>query len=413
MAIKKESVLIIGFNTRPLAFSLCNAGYDVYAIDFFGDLDLYPFVKDTLILTKELNSSYDLLKDSYSDFIPALTFRFLEKYSDIDYYLIGSGLDDHFEERKLILNMLIQKRNQIHSLNNDLDVIKRARDIEYLYDFLREFDYKVPKIISFKENDISLQYPLILKKRKSSGGINIYKIKNNDEMVLTLKFLKKDGFNPYEWIIQEFIEGISVSCTVIANGVESKVISINRQIIGEKFVNSPKEFMYCGNVVPANLLENDNELIKKISLLLSNKLNLKGINGFDYVLKDHYPYLMEINPRIPGSIRVSEEALDVNLLDLHVKSFKKEHWNDIKVLIDKTDFKNFSTKLIFFAPKLINGKIISQINALDNIHDKSDPKKEILKNAPVCSILFKDKTFAASYFGALKIVDNIMKIISA
>jgi len=43
---KKKSVLVVGFNTRPLAYSLNKAGYDVYVVDFFGDLDLYPYVHE-------------------------------------------------------------------------------------------------------------------------------------------------------------------------------------------------------------------------------------------------------------------------------------------------------------------------------------------------------------------------------
>jgi len=56
MADKSISILVVGFNTRPLAYSLNEAGYDVYAVDFFGDLDLYPYVKDSIIIIKTLNT---------------------------------------------------------------------------------------------------------------------------------------------------------------------------------------------------------------------------------------------------------------------------------------------------------------------------------------------------------------------
>ena len=46
MKDRTKSVLVVGFNTRPLAYSLKIANYDVYAVDFFGDADLYPNVKD-------------------------------------------------------------------------------------------------------------------------------------------------------------------------------------------------------------------------------------------------------------------------------------------------------------------------------------------------------------------------------
>ena len=63
MVVQQKSVLLVGFNTRPLAYSLNKAGYEVYAVDFFGDLDLYPHVKDCLIVSKRLHTSYALLKE--------------------------------------------------------------------------------------------------------------------------------------------------------------------------------------------------------------------------------------------------------------------------------------------------------------------------------------------------------------
>ena len=54
MADESNSVLVVGFNTRPIVYSLNKAGYSVYAVDFFGDLDLYPYVDDSIIVMKEL-----------------------------------------------------------------------------------------------------------------------------------------------------------------------------------------------------------------------------------------------------------------------------------------------------------------------------------------------------------------------
>ena len=59
MVVQIKTVLIVGFNTRPLAYSLKNSGYKVYAVDFFGDLDLYPNVQDSLVLIKELATNYN------------------------------------------------------------------------------------------------------------------------------------------------------------------------------------------------------------------------------------------------------------------------------------------------------------------------------------------------------------------
>jgi predicted ATP-grasp superfamily ATP-dependent carboligase len=226
-----------------------------------------------------------------------------------------------------------------------------------------------------------------------------------------LKLQEIKEFKESEWLMQEYLDGIPVSCTTISNGKDCEIISINRQIIGEKFVNAPKEFMYCGNTVPADLFKKDNALISKMCITLVNELELKGINGFDFVLKDHYPYLMEINPRIPGSIRVSESSLNINLLDLHIKSFSISNWEYVKNVVNNAKPEQFATKLIMFAPKDIDKAQLLKINSLKNIHDKSEQNVEILKGDPICTVLYKGKTFSESYFGALKIIDEIKRII--
>lgn len=409
-----KSVLIVGFNTRPLAFSLKNAGYEVYAVDFFGDLDFYPNVKDSFVLTKELRTDYNSIKDKYSQLLSDFTIKLLKKYPRINYLMIGSGLDDAYIEREAISNEIKDKNYKIKELNNDIETLKMARNIDYVYKILKLHKFKVPFTISYenlKAYKNNLQFPIIFKKSRSAGGLNVFKIQNHEELLSKSKILEGKEFNPLEWVIQEYIEGIPISCTTISNGIKCEVISINRQIIGEQFLNAPKEFIYCGNIVPAGLPKKDEQIISRISKILTIELELKGINGFDYVLKDHYPYLMEVNPRIPGSIRASEMSFDLNLLDLHIKSFDLDKWYVIKKLISSKKLSGFSTKLIVFAPKEIKKNVISEVNNLEYIHDKSEPNKSILKGEPLCTVLYKGRNLSKSYSMAMEIVNKINQII--
>ena len=409
-----KSVLVVGFNTRPLAYSLKNANYDVYTVDFFGDVDLYPNVKDNLVLIKELETDYNSIKDKYSKLLSDFTLQMLRKYPEINYLIIGSGLDDAYEERETILSEIKNKKYKIKSLNNDIKTFKKARNIENIYDFLKLHKINVPFTIYYdnrKSYEGKLQFPIIFKKFKSAGGINVFKIENYEELSTIIKNIRIEKFIPTDWLIQEYIEGIPISCTTISNGNECEVITVNRQIIGEKLLNSPKEFMYCGNVVPAGLPKKDEKLISMISKTLAIELGLKGINGFDFVLKDHYPFLMECNPRIPGSISASESVLNLNLLDLHIKSFIPNEWRNIKKLINSAIPKTVATKLIFFAPKEINKNLLPKINTLKFIHDKTEPVKNVLKGEPLCTILYEAINLSESFNGAKKIVNKINKII--
>lgn len=413
MVVKQKSVLLVGFNTRPLAYSLNKAGYEVYAVDFFGDLDLYPHVKDCLIVSKRLQTSYALLKEKYGKYLIEFAIEMLQKLKNINYILIGSGLDDAYEGRESILQEI--KDAEILSINNSVQTIKKARDIEKIYEFLKSKGYIVPLSYSydvFKSEKIALDYPFILKKKKSAGGTNVFKIKSEKMLKNKEKILEIEDSNQSDWLIQEYTKGIPASCTVISNGKKSEIISINRQIIGLDYLNPPKKFIYCGNVVPANLLKEDNDQIEEISLLLSKYLGLKGINGFDFVIKNHNAYLMEINPRIPGSFRATESVLGLNLLDLHIQSFFPDKWTNISNLLKSAIPSYYATKLVFFAPKEIEKNEIIEINNLNYVHDKTTPENKIYKDEPVCTVLYKAKKFSESFFGALKIIDEIYEIIS-
>ena len=408
-----NSILVIGFNTRPLAYSLNQIGFEVYVIDFFGDIDLHPYVKDSIIITEELEAGYEYLKDKYSTYLTSFAIKLLKRNPLIQYLLISSGLDDALTERQKMLEELRKINPELVSLNNQIRVIKNSRNTFRIHELLENWGYPYPSTYLYdpKITYDDLQYPFIFKKRTSSGGLNVFKINSPDSFTFILKLIEVQDPNFLDWQIQEYIDGIPVSCTIISNGDSSEVVSINRQIIGEKLCNTPKEFMYCGNIVPADLLPSDDKIITEISLKLTNELNLKGINGFDFVLRDHKPYFMEINPRIPGSIRASESSMNLNLLDLHIQSFDLDRWDYIKKKLRRSKRNNFSTKLIYFAPAEVSIEIIRTINALPYIHDKSKPNSILKKNDPVCSVLFTAPSFAESYFEALKIVEKINEII--
>ncbi len=407
-----SSILVIGFNTLPLVYSLKQIGFEVFVVDFFGDLDLYPLVKDSIIITEEIEAGYEYLREKYRTFLISFAIKLLKENPSIRYFIISSGLDDAYDEREKLFEGLHKINPKLISLNNEISVIKKSRDTSRIHELLKNWGYPYPSTYSYIPNiTVDLQYPFIFKKRTSSGGLNVFKIDSPDSFHFRMKLVKIRDPELTDWQLQEYISGIPVSCTVISNGKSSELISVNRQIIGEKLCNPPKEFMYCGNIVPANLLPSDAKYITEISLRLSDELNLKGINGFDFVLKDHKPYFMEINPRIPGSIRASESSMNLNLLDLHVQSFDPHQWDSITMKLKNVKSKSFTTKLIYFAPADVSKDMIRRINSISNIHDKSRPSSNLKRNDPVCSVLFTASSFAESYFEALKIIEKINEII--
>ncbi|MFX0106318.1 MAG: hypothetical protein ACFE75_12635, partial [Candidatus Hodarchaeota archaeon] len=119
----------------------------------------------------------------------------------------------------------------------------------------------------------------------------------------------------------------------------------------------------------------------------------------------------ECNPRIPGSIRASETVLNLNLLDLHIKSFLPNEWIKIKKLIKSAVPKKFATKLVFFALKNIEKRLLSEINNIDFVHDKTEPIRNVSKGEPLCTVLYEADNLSESFNGAKKILYKINRII--
>lgn len=412
MINKKKKVLISGFNARPLSKSLYNSNYEVYAVDFFGDSDLFPYIKDALIITKELKTNFQKLKFIYSNVLTDLTLQMIEKYPYLDYLIIASGLDDNIIGREKIFKKIKKLNHPIRYLGNNINQIIKARDILSINLILEQMGYKVPKTFTFNYDLIDnnlINYPIILKKKQSSGGLNIFKIHSKAHLLSIVKNNEEFDENSENWLFQEYIDGIDVSCTTISNEVDAKIISINEQLIGKEFLNAPSEFIYCGNIVPADLNFSLQNKISEISLKLVKHLNLIGINGFDFVLKNGCPYLMEINPRIPGSINAAEVALKRNLIDEHINCCLNP---DKEIIISNLDINtNFVSKFIYFAPKLISYHKIEKLKQIINVEDIPAPGRDIQTFEPLCSILYKADNYSKAYKGALSIVESIELLI--
>ena len=103
-----------------------------------------------------------------------------------------------------------------------------------------------------------------------------------------------------EFILQEFIEGLNISVSVLSTGSQSRTILTSEQIIGEVNLGQREVYGYCGNIAP--LLEDKGAA--RIGEDVINYLSLKGSNGVDFIIRNDDLYLIEINPRPTGYFRM-------------------------------------------------------------------------------------------------------------
>lgn len=367
-----SKVLVIGFNSRPIAQSAVKAGFKVVCVDYWGDLDLRELSLDLIsILDQTPGDELKRKRKSLDQFISSIKLM-KERHEDLEFALIGSGFDDFPEFWKKVNEL-------VPVMGNDHGAIERSRNWRSLFRLLENLGIPFPdtKIVKGEAGLLKgaseLGYPLVLKPLRGSGGRGKILISKEEQIPIGLK---------REYMIQKFIDGTDASASFVANGDKFSLLSINEQLIGTSWLNSPGRFTYCGNVVPLSTYK---ELWGEICELLSSlvpRLMLKGSNGLDFVLKDGVPYVMEINPRFQGSLECIEEAFKVNLVDLHLSSLRGE-------LKDIGPPTCFSCRGILFSQRDLK---LKDLRGHNYVRDISVPGILMRRSTPICSIFASGKS---------------------
>ena len=158
-------------------------------------------------------------------------------------------------------------------------------------------NYKVEEI------NQQIKLPFIVKPNQagSSNGISLVKNQSeiNDAITNALRHDK-------EIIIEEYIDGVEVSCGVFK--IKNKIILLPiTEIISEneifdyeaKYHNKSKE------ITPARISKRQKEKVHLVTKKIYEKLKLRGMCRIDFIIKEENPYVIEINT-VPG---LSEKSI--------------------------------------------------------------------------------------------------------
>ena len=298
---------------------------------------------------------------------------------------------------------------------------KNTEKVENKFNLYKKLKNKFDVPLTFQPSDVDelneilQQYtnnPFILKPLQGSGGLGIFLLNNkscnyNNDSKSILQNI------PYEnYILQEYVEGINVSSSVLSSHYEQKNL-INTRLITEHDLGN-NSFEYSGNILPLDensiKMFNDNQTNFEKNNFNVNEINqemndtsedlirefgLIGSNGIDYILdKDGKLKVIEINPRLQGTYELVENACGINLLDAHIKACEGE-------IIDIPDANQYSIKKIIYARKQVN---IGNLN-IPNVYDIPYEGVKIEKDQPLVTIISSNKNLETA-IADLKIAEN-------
>ncbi len=337
--------VIIGLSVRPLAVSAAKAGIGVCAIDCFADLDV-----DANSIKSEIAAWDEIGLDSKS-LLKAIQKCDPEKRLPVIY---GGGL----EHTPSILGQISRNRRL---LGNPAETVRKVCDPEIFFTALTALGVPHPATQFSTPID---EKSWLVKTIGGSGGMHIE------------RYSGQTSANGHYF--QRFVQGMTVSATVLASEHDSQIVGFSEQWCSE--VDEDRPFTYGGAV------SIDRRQISKSSLIsIKQHINdvisyfrLRGLLSFDMIIDGDSWYLLEVNPR-PGFTFELHEGND---------SFVGAHWNIFDA--NHTEVQSISLDGVFRAHHVVY--------ALDNIRvpadwkwplwvsDQNRPDVSISKCEPLCTV---------------------------
>ena len=165
------------------------------------------------------------------------------------------------------------------------------------------YSYKKGEDIIPKEIIEKVGLPCFVKPNQAGSSFGISKVKKENEIEKAIeKALEHDN----EVLIEQFIDGIELSCGVIWNNNKVKTLPITEIVSKNEFFDFEAKYQGLSEeITPARINSELSTNIQKTTEEVYKKMNLRGICRIDFIVMNNIPYIIEINT-IPG---LSEESI--------------------------------------------------------------------------------------------------------
>lgn len=396
---QKRTVMVIGYNVRPIACLTKQLGFKVIAVDYWGDLAIADCTDGLLTVLEQkpgelLKSDFD---EPISELLVNLAEKAVDKFGRVDFILVGSGLDDRpdlWGRLGRLAPIFGNNPDRFKIIRNPLKVFNTARSLGISTP-------KTEKVVSPDEAvDIAkkIGFPVVLKPIRSSGGFRLRFCNNPNEVKKQFNAVAGDRVEVW---VQEYIRGIDASSSILGNGKECITVSVNEQLIGKKELGVSSPFGYCGNIVPLKANRRIIERIRNASSTLGKKLGLIGSNGFDFVINsNNEPYIIEVNPRFQATLECIHSVTGINLIREHIKACSGEQLSKVP------EPNGYAVKMIVFAKEK---SVYPDLRGIEQLYDISHKGVIVDKGNPICTIQVVDEDREKTINKALKKASEIYK----
>jgi uncharacterized protein len=350
-------ILLVSVSARMLAELGTRAGYDVFAVDRFGDLDLQRLCPSVSIL-RDLGGRGGMAElVEAAERVPA------------DSVIYGAGL----ENRPDLVARLAAGRTL---LGCSPETLRRVRDPAVLGASLRGAGFAYPRTFSGAEapERADRARHWLRKPVRGGGGRGVR--------------AWRGGRPRGDVIVQERISGLPCSAAAVADGRSAVLLGVSEQLIGRRALGA-RGWRWCGNVAPPRLPAPERDALadaaQAICTHLAAAFGLRGVFGVDLVWDGAQPWVVEVNPRPVASLETIDAAHGVRSFAAHLEGCAG------RLPAAATGPSGAAGKAVLFATEALRVPDTSDWTAR-GIRDVPHPGERIAAGRPVCTLIAAGRT---------------------
>lgn len=189
------------------------------------------------------------------------------------------------------------------------------------YGILSANSYFIRKNEDIHYNDIieKLELPLFVKPNQAGSSFGISKVKQENELAVAIqKAFEEDN----EVIIEEFIEGVEVTCGVLKTKNKDFILPLTEIVSKNEFFDYEAKYITgkADEITPARISDEMRDKIQDISSRIYDYTNCEGIVRIDFIIKNNTAYFIEVNT-VPGMSANSIIPQQVRASEIKISDF--------------------------------------------------------------------------------------------
>lgn len=268
---------VAAVSARLLAEAATRDGFEVIALDLFGDVDTCE------VASRWFSIGTGLKID------PGLTLaalRVLAHRGDVSGWIAGSGFESHPE-------LLAQGAALLPLIGCPPDSVAAVRDPARFFGTLAAHGIDHPPVQWTRPADPPDGAGWLVKDAQGCGGWHVRRLSPGAD----------DTLPPHGYFQREQ-PGTPMSATFVANGRDAVILGFNEQIV---FGFGARPYVYGGVIGPVPLAAGAARRVSHAVRSVSAAFSLRGLCSLDFLLDGERVSVLEVNPRPPASMALYGE----------------------------------------------------------------------------------------------------------